>query len=128
MRTLFVVLTCVVLFSALFWEPQRPLSIPAVSADIVSISEVRADSPDTLTVERPAGATAGAKSSVFLMTDTDGVLRRVPVQYGRTSSSSIEVVSGLSAGDRIVVSDMRAWDAFERVRMRSPLVTRHDTR
>jgi HlyD family secretion protein len=127
MRSLFAVLTCVVLFSALFWEPPRT-SIPTVSAGTVSVREVRVHTAGTLMVERPVGATEGVISSVFVVTDADGVshrapveyvLRRVQVQYGRASASLIEVVGGLSAGDRIVVSDMRAWDAFERVRIRS---------
>ena len=117
MRTFFFALIGVVFFSAMFWDSPRP-NLPAVSADIVSIGEVRRQR-DTLIVERPADAREGAISSVFLLTDRDSVLRRVQVQYGRNSSASIEVVSGLSAGDRIVVSDMRAWDAFERVRMRN---------
>ena len=29
------------------------------------------------------------------------------------------IVSGVSAGDRIIVSDMRAWDAFDRLRLGS---------
>jgi hypothetical protein len=42
----------------------------------------------------------------------------VAITYGRASSSRIQVVSGVSRGDRIVVSDMRAWDAFEGIRLR----------
>ena len=69
-------------------------------------------------VERPVDAREGAQSSVFVV-DEDGVLlRRVPVGYGRASPSLIQIVSGVSAGDRIIVSDMRAWDAFERLRLR----------
>ena len=116
MRTLLLALIGVVFFSAVFWEQQRT-TIPTVSADTVSVKEVRRQS-DRLIVERPAGATAGSKSSVFVVSDNDGVLRRVPVQYGRVSSSSIEIVSGLSSGDQIIVSDMRAWDAFERIQLR----------
>ena len=32
---------------------------------------------------------------------------RVPVALGRASVNEIEVVRGLSAGDRVVISDMR---------------------
>ena len=115
-RTLFVAFTCVVLFSTVVLNPEP--TIPTVAADIVSIKEVRRER-DTLIVERPIGAREGAMSSLFVVTDDSRALRRVAVQYGRRSLSLIEVVSGLSAGDRIVVSDMHAWDAFDRVRMRS---------
>jgi hypothetical protein len=40
------------------------------------------------------------------------------VQLGRGSVNSIEVVQGLAEGDQVVLSDMTAWDAVERVRLR----------
>jgi HlyD family secretion protein len=116
MRTLLVALAGVVLFSTVILNPGN--RVPTVSADSVSIKAVRADSSGALMVERPAGARAYALSGVFVVTD-DGVLRRAPVRFGRASSSSIEVESGLAAGDRIIVSDMRAWDQFERLQIRS---------
>src|SRR4030095_11823769 len=127
MRTLMTVLIGIVLLSA-GTSPDRPQA-PTVAADTVTISEVRRGSEigavaelggshDALLVERPVGAREGAKSSVFVV-DTDGErLRRVAVEYGLASSSLIQIVSGLSPGDRIIVSDMRAWDAFERLRLR----------
>jgi hypothetical protein len=116
MRTLFTALTCVVLFSTVILNPEP--KIPTVSAETVSIKEVGADSSDRLMVERPAGARESALSSVFHVTD-HGMLHRGVVQYGRASLSQIEVESGLARGDRIIVSDMSAWDQFDRIRMRS---------
>jgi hypothetical protein len=43
---------------------------------------------------------------------------RLPVRLGRGSVNSIEVVQGLAEGDQVVLSDMTAWDAVERVRLR----------
>ena len=128
MRTLIAVVICVVLLPAAISDPERN-KLPTVSADTVTLREVRrgseigaitglGDSPETLVVERPVDASEGAQSSVFVV-DADGLgLRRVPVRYGRGSPSLIQIVSGVSAGDRIVVSDMRAWDAFYRLRTR----------
>ena len=126
MRTLLAVLICIVLLSART-SPERA-KLPTVAADTVTIREVRrgsvigavaelGDSRDALLVERPVGAREGAKSSLFVV-DADGVLERVAVEYGRASPSLIQIVSGVSPGDRIIVSDMRAWDAFERLRLR----------
>jgi HlyD family secretion protein len=42
----------------------------------------------------------------------------VQVSLGKSSVNAIEVKSGLNVGDRVVLSDMSAWDAFERVRFR----------
>jgi hypothetical protein len=128
MRTLTAVLICVVLLPAAISNPERT-RLPTLEANTVTLREVRreseigdvtglGDSRDTLLVERPVDAREGSQSSVFVV-DEDGVLlRRVRVGYGRGSPSLIQIVSGVSAGDRIVVSDMRAWDAFDQVRLR----------
>jgi HlyD family secretion protein len=113
MRTFMAVLIGIVLLSAAT-NPDR--AKPAtVAADTVTLREVR----DTLLVERPVGATEGSTSSVFVV-DQDGLLlRRVRVEYGRASSLLIQIVSGVSPGDRIIVSDMRAWDQFDWLQLRS---------
>ena len=114
MRTFYAALICVVLVPAAI-SPDRTRP-PTISTDTVTLKEVRR-SGDTLVVERPFDAREGATAGVFVV-DEDGVLlRRVAVRYGRGSSPLIEVISGVSAGDRIVVSDMRAWDAFERLQL-----------
>jgi multidrug efflux pump subunit AcrA (membrane-fusion protein) len=43
---------------------------------------------------------------------------RVQVKLGRTSVNSVEILQGLSAGDQVILSDMSAWDNFDRVRLR----------
>jgi hypothetical protein len=89
---------------------------PAIDAHTITLAEVRRTSTGTLVVQRPVDAVASTVSSVFVV-EPDGELRRALVWYGQASTSSIEVVSGVSAGERIVVSDMRAWDQFERLRL-----------
>ena len=42
---------------------------------------------------------------------------RVPVKLGRSSVSTIEVVSGLQVGDQVILSDMSEWDTHDRVRL-----------
>ena len=44
--------------------------------------------------------------------------RRVQVQLGRASVSTIEVVNGLAEGDRIIVSDTSAWDDHDRLKLK----------
>ena len=36
----------------------------------------------------------------------------------RSSVNTVEVVSGLQPGDKVILSDMSAWDAFDRVRLK----------
>ena len=128
MRTLTAGLICVVLLPAAISNDRTRL--PTVSADTVTLREVRraseigavtefGNSRETLVVERPVGARERAQSSVFIVDEDRVLLRRVAVWYGRGSSALIEIVSGVSAGDRIIVSDMQAWDAFDRLRLGS---------
>jgi hypothetical protein len=120
MRTLAAVLVCIVFLQGAIWDSEPKL--PTVSAATVTLREVRrgSEASHTPLVERPFDANESTRSSVFVV-DADGVrLRRVPVEYGRAVSALIEIVSGLSPGDRIVVSDMRSWDAFDSLRLRVP--------
>jgi HlyD family secretion protein len=42
---------------------------------------------------------------------------RVRVDLGRSSVNTIEIVRGLQVGDQVILSDMSAWDAYDRVRL-----------
>lgn len=42
---------------------------------------------------------------------------RTQVKFGRSSVNTIEVLEGLAPGDQVVLSDMSAWDAHDRVRL-----------
>ncbi|AKQ70474.1 Efflux transporter, RND family, MFP subunit [Myxococcus hansupus] len=73
---------------------------------------------NVLSVGRPAGAQPNATMALFrLMPGSDEAVR-VPVQLGRGSVNAMEVLQGLQEGDQVVLSDMAAWDAVERVRLR----------
>jgi multidrug resistance efflux pump len=73
---------------------------------------------NVLSVGRPAGAQPNGTMSLFrLMPGSDEAIR-VPVRLGRGSVNAVEVVQGLQEGDQVVLSDMAAWDAVERVRLR----------
>jgi HlyD family secretion protein len=49
----------------------------------------------------------------------DGVTaERTQVKLGRSSVNTIEVLSGLKVGDQVILSDMSAYDAYERIRLK----------
>lgn len=73
--------------------------------------------PDVLFVSRPAFGQEKGSVGLFRVR-ADGEAERVPVSLGRTSVDTVEILSGLAAGDVVVLSDMSAWDAVERVRLR----------
>jgi HlyD family secretion protein len=42
----------------------------------------------------------------------------VQVKLGSSSVNNVEILSGLDVGDEVILSDMSAWDAYDRVRLR----------
>ncbi|WP_338873269.1 efflux RND transporter periplasmic adaptor subunit [Myxococcus stipitatus] len=73
---------------------------------------------NVLSVGRPAGAQPNGTMSMFRLIPGGDEAVRVPVQLGRGSVNAVEVLQGLAEGDQVVLSDMAAWDAVERVRLR----------
>ncbi|MEM7152238.1 MAG: HlyD family efflux transporter periplasmic adaptor subunit [Myxococcota bacterium] len=69
---------------------------------------------DVLWVRRPAHAQPQELMGLFVVAD-DGDARRVSVSLGRASTDAIEVLEGLSVGDRVIVSDTNAWNAHDRI-------------
>lgn len=72
---------------------------------------------DVLHVGRPIHAQEDRTIGLFRMEDDGEHASRVQVQLGRVSVSTIEVRSGLVAGDTVILSDMSAWDAYDRIRL-----------
>jgi HlyD family secretion protein len=74
--------------------------------------------PNVLYVGRPAYGDAERTVSLFRL-DPDGRgASRVQVKFGRASANTVEVRSGLRAGDRVITSDMSAWDHVPHVRLK----------
>jgi HlyD family secretion protein len=73
---------------------------------------------NVLYVGRPSLGQEDSTVGLFRVTSEAGNAARVQVKLGRSSVNAIEVVSGLNEGDRVVLSDMSAWDAYDRVRLR----------
>ena len=69
-------------------------------------------------VGRPSLGQEQSTVGLFKVTTPRATPTRVQVKLGRSSVNAIEVISGLNVGDEVVLSDMSAWDAFERVRLR----------
>jgi len=73
---------------------------------------------DVLFMGRPAFGQDQSVVGLFKMT-TDGVTaERTQVKLGRSSVNTIEVLSGLKVGDQVILSDMSAYDAYDRIRLK----------
>lgn len=91
-------------------------AVPDLSVDGTITIEKLAD---VVYVGRPVIGQAGAKITLFKLDGGDSRdAIRVPVTLGRSSVNTIEVVDGLKVGDQVVLSDMSAWDAHNRIRLK----------
>lgn len=69
-------------------------------------------------VGRPAQSQEDSRTRVFRIAPDGRSAVRVPVRFGRSSVSAIQVLDGLEPGDRIILQDMSQWEAHDRVRLR----------
>jgi len=76
----------------------------------INVSEL----DNTLYVQRPAFVRANVSSSLYRL-DEDGYARKVTVSLGQGSVSQIQILSGLQAGDEIVLSDTTNWQSHNTV-------------
>jgi multidrug efflux pump subunit AcrA (membrane-fusion protein) len=72
---------------------------------------------DVLYVGRPTYGQENSEVGLFKLLPDGQTAQRVKVKLGRASVNTIEVKAGLNVGDRVILSDMSAWDAFDRVRI-----------
>jgi HlyD family secretion protein len=70
---------------------------------------------DVIFVGRPAYGQPNSKISLFKLVDGGDYAVRVPVELGRTSVNSVEIVQGLQPGDEVILSDTSAWDDNDRI-------------
>lgn len=72
---------------------------------------------DTLYVERPSGISPSTESKLFVLDPTNQIANQTTVNLGRASVSQIEVLSGLSAGDFVLISDTSAFGEHPSIRI-----------
>jgi HlyD family secretion protein len=95
--------------------PLPPGARPEISVDgTITLERV----PNALFMARPPYGRSNGTTSLFKLVDGGRFAVRVPVQLGRTSVTTVEVLQGLEGGDRVIVSDMSRWDGVDRVRLR----------
>ncbi len=74
--------------------------------------------PDVLYVGRPVHGEPDTTVGLFKLVDDGKAAERVQVTLGRTSVNTVEITKGLQAGDQVILSDMSAWDNFDRVQLK----------
>jgi HlyD family secretion protein len=72
---------------------------------------------DVVYVSRPVFGQQDSTVQLFKV-DADGKFaNKVKVTFGKASVNTIEIKAGLNVGDRIILSDMSAYDAYDRIKL-----------
>jgi len=92
---------------------------PGARADLSVDGTVELENlKDVLFVGRPVHGQSDSTIGIFKVLNDGSEAVRVNVKLGRSSVNTIEVVQGLQVGDKVILSDMSAWDNFDRIRLK----------
>lgn len=90
-------------------------AVPDLSVDgTIVLSQLR----DIVYMGRPAFGQDQSTVGLFKIGPDGVTAERVQVKLGKSSVNTIEVVSGLKVGDQVILSDMSAYDAYDRIRLK----------
>ena len=88
---------------------------PDLSVDgIIELDRLK----DVLYVGRPAFGQEKSMVGLFRVSEDGDEAMRVQVRLGKSSVNTVEILQGLKPGDKVILSDMSAWDAHDRVRLK----------
>lgn len=91
-----------------------PGARPDLSVDGTILIERLAD---VLHVGRPAYGQPGSTLRLFRLQPEGNMAVRVPVTLGKVSVNRVQILDGLQAGDRVVLSDTSQWDDHDRIEL-----------
>jgi len=96
-------------------DPLPPGARPDLSVDgTITLENLK----DVLYVGRPVHGQSDSTVGLFKLTEDGSEATRVNVKLGRSSVNTIEILDGLKVGDKVILSDMSAWDNFDRIRLK----------
>jgi HlyD family secretion protein len=96
-------------------DPLPPGARPDLSVDGTITLE---NLTNVLYVGKPVHGQTDSTIGLFKVSEDGSEATRVNVKLGRSSVNSIEILDGLKVGDKVILSDMSAWDAFDRIRLK----------
>lgn len=73
---------------------------------------------DVVFVGRPAFGSEQSLITLFRVNGDGDEATRTKVRLGKSSVSAVQVLEGLKPGDRVILSDMSAWDSYDTVRLK----------
>jgi HlyD family secretion protein len=94
--------------------PLPPVLRPDLSVD-GTIQLEKLD--DVVFIGRPVFGQQDATVQLFKLEPDGKYASKVKVTFGRSSVNTIEVKDGLKVGDRVILSDMSAYDNYDRIKL-----------
>ena len=86
--------------------------------DLTVDGEIRvAEIANTLHVSRPLFAQSRSQAGLYKLSDDGQFAERVTVKLGQGSVNQIQILDGLQAGDRIIISDSTSWETYQKIRI-----------
>jgi beta-lactamase regulating signal transducer with metallopeptidase domain len=73
---------------------------------------------NVLWIGRPVHSSPNGGTPLFKIIRDGAEAQQFYVKFGRASAHSIEVLSGVKAGDHVIISDMSEWQKFPRIRLK----------
>jgi HlyD family secretion protein len=90
-------------------------AVPDLSVDgTIQIQKLH----NVLYTGRPGYGGASGPVGLFKVVDNGHAAERVQVLLGQSSVTSVQILKGLSAGDKVILSDMSQYDGVDRVRLK----------
>lgn len=90
-------------------------AVPDLSVDgTIVLEQLR----DIIFMGRPAFGQDQSTVGLFKIGPDGVTAERTQVKLGRSSVNTIEVLSGLKVGDQVILSDMSAYDSYDRIRLK----------
>ncbi len=72
---------------------------------------------DTLFVNRPLFAQSQSHASLYKVSEDGNFAEKTSVKLGKGSISQIQIIEGLSAGERVITSDPSGWEHYQKIRL-----------
>jgi HlyD family secretion protein len=70
---------------------------------------------DTLFVKRPMFANEDSDAFAYVLTAEGNQADKVKIHFGQTSTQYIQIISGLVAGNNIIISDVTVWEKLQSI-------------
>jgi hypothetical protein len=92
----------------------KDVALGAKLGSLIEVGELK----DVLFLARPANSRPDSEMALFVIERNGQFARRTKVHFGLQSGPLIQIRSGLSPGDRVIVTDTSKWESYERLRLK----------